>query len=83
MRREIRARIRAVAVALATTVALASMAGTSLVVGQAATVPSDVVLVFDVSDSILESEDGANVEFADALDGIADQIGRASCRERV
>ena len=59
---------------MVTSVALVAMAGTSLVVGQAALEPSDVVLVFDVSDSILESEDGTNVEFADALDGIADRV---------
>jgi len=42
--------------------------------GQTGLEPSDVVLVFDVSDSILQSDDGTNVEFADALDGIADRV---------
>ncbi|HUG30449.1 MAG TPA: fibronectin type III domain-containing protein [Candidatus Limnocylindria bacterium] len=74
MRRDIRARIRAGIVAVVTSVAIASMAGASFVMGQAALEPSDVVLVFDVSDSILESADGTNVEFADALDGIADRV---------
>ena len=69
-----RARLRAAILAVVTSVAVASMSGASLVLGQAASEPSDVVLVFDVSDSILESEDGTNVEFADALDGIADRV---------
>jgi hypothetical protein len=59
---------------LLTSVALASMAGASFVLGQTGTDPSDVVLVFDVSDSILQSGDKTNVEFADALDGIADRV---------
>lgn len=68
------ARIRAFIVALLASVALASVAGFSLVAGQTGLDPSDVVLVFDVSNSILLSEDGANVEFADALEGIADRV---------
>jgi len=61
-------------VALLTSIALASVGGASLVLGQTGLEPSDVVLVFDVSDSILQSPDGTNVEFADALDGIADRV---------
>jgi Fibronectin type III domain len=48
--------------------------GTSLVTAQTAGDPSDVVLVFDVSDSILDSDDGTNVQFAAALEGIADRV---------
>jgi hypothetical protein len=48
--------------------------GTGLVVAQTAQDPSAVVLVFDVSDSILESDDGTNVEFAAALEDIADRV---------
>ena len=44
------------------------------VAAQSAEDPSDVVLVFDVSNSILLSEDGTNVEFAAALEDIADRI---------
>ncbi len=69
-----RARIRAGIVAVTTLAAVVSGAGASLVLGQTALEQSDVVLVFDVSDSILESEDGTNVEFADALDDIADRV---------
>lgn len=50
------------------------LGGVSLVAAQTAQDPSDVVLVFDVSDSILESDDGTNVEFAAALEGIADRV---------
>jgi hypothetical protein len=46
----------------------------ALVAAQTAEDPSNVVLVFDVSNSILLSEDGTNVEFADALDDIADRV---------
>jgi hypothetical protein len=66
--------MRAIIGAFVTGIALWSMAGASLTLGQTGTEPSDVVLVFDVSDSILESKDGTNVEFADALDGIADRV---------
>lgn len=66
--------IRGVIAAFVASIALASVAGASLVMGQSALEPSDVVLVFDVSDSILESADGTNVEFADALEGIADRV---------
>ncbi len=59
---------------MTTLAALASGTGASLVLGQTAQERSDVVLVFDVSDSILESEDGTNLEFADALDDIADRV---------
>lgn len=69
-----RAPLRALAVAALTCVALATAAGGSLALGQTGLEPSDVVLVFDVSDSILESDDGTNVEFADALEGIADRV---------
>ena len=48
--------------------------GATLVAAATAQDPSDVVLVFDVSDSILESDDGTNVEFAEALEGIADRV---------
>ena len=48
--------------------------GSSLVAAQTAVEPSEVVLVFDVSDSILGSDDGTNVEFAAALEGIADRV---------
>jgi fibronectin type III domain protein len=51
------------------------LGGVSLVVAQTAQDPSDVVLVFDVSDSILESDDGTNVEFAAALEAVADRVG--------
>ena len=54
--------------------AAALVAGPGLVAAQTAEDPSDVVLVFDVSNSILLSEDGTNVEFADALEGIADRV---------
>lgn len=63
-----------VVAALVTSIALASVAGASLVLGGVALQPSDVVLVFDVSDSILESDNGTNTEFADALEGIADRV---------
>ena len=48
--------------------------GATLVAAQTAQDPSEVVLVFDVSDSILESDDGTNVEFAAALDDMADRV---------
>jgi hypothetical protein len=63
---------------LAAAIALAIgalVAGSSLVIAQTAQDPSDVVLVFDVSNSILDSDDGTNTEFAAALDGIADRVG--------
>lgn len=50
------------------------LGGATLVAAATAQDPSDVVLVFDVSDSILESDDGTNVEFAEALEGIADRV---------
>jgi hypothetical protein len=53
---------------------LAAVGGMSLVAGATGTDRSDVVLVFDVSNSILLSTDGTNREFADALDGIADRV---------
>ena len=49
-------------------------AGPMLVAAQTAEDPSNVVLVFDVSNSILLSDDGLNTEFADALDDIADRV---------
>lgn len=61
--------------AVAFSAALATlMGGATLVAGQTAEDPSEVVLVFDVSDSILDSDDGTNVEFATALEGIADRV---------
>jgi hypothetical protein len=62
-------------VALVLSVAFGMLAGgVGLVAAQTAQDPSDVVLVFDVSDSILESVDGTNVEFATALEDIADRV---------
>lgn len=62
-------------VALVLSMAFGMLAGgVGLVAAQTAQDPSDVVLVFDVSDSILESDDGTNVEFATALDDIADRV---------
>jgi hypothetical protein len=52
----------------------AIVAGVTMVAAQTAQDPSEVVLVFDVSDSILDSDDGTNVEFAAALEGIADRV---------
>lgn len=61
--------------AIAVVVAVGALvAGSTLVAGQTAQDPSEVVLVFDVSDSILESDDGTNVEFATALEDIADRV---------
>lgn len=61
--------------AVACSVAIGTLvAGVALVAAQTAQDPSDVVLVFDVSDSILDSDDGTNVEFAAALEGIADRV---------
>ena len=74
MIRSVRARIRAGMVALLVSLTLATVAGTALVAGVTGLERSDVVLVFDVSNSILLSTDGTNVEFADALDGIADRV---------
>ena len=51
-----------------------ALAGPMLVAAQTAEDPSNVVLVFDVSNSILLSEDGTNTEFASALEGIADRV---------
>ena len=50
------------------------MAGPLLVAAQTAEDPSNVVLVFDVSNSILLSDDGTNAEFASALEDIADRV---------
>jgi hypothetical protein len=62
-------------IALVLSVAFGTLlGGVSLVAAQTAQDPSDVVLVFDVSDSILGSDDGTNVEFAAALEGIADRV---------
>jgi hypothetical protein len=55
-------------------VAAALAAGPMLVAAQTAQDPSNVVLVFDVSNSILLSDDGTNTEFAAALEGIADRV---------
>jgi hypothetical protein len=72
--RWMRVRTRVFIVALLVSVALGSVAGASRVAGVTGLEPSDVVLVFDVSNSILLSTDGTNVEFADALNGIADRV---------
>ena len=62
--------------ALVLSVAFGMLAGGPVpVAAQTAQDPSAVVLVFDVSDSILESADGTNVEFATALEDIADRVG--------
>lgn len=53
-------------------------AGPGLVAAQTATDPSNVVLVFDVSDSILDSPQQTNVEFASALNAIADRVGASA-----
>ena len=45
-----------------------------LVLAATAADPSNIVLVFDVSNSILLSDDGTNEEFASALEAIADQV---------
>ena len=62
-------------VALVLSVALGMLAGgVGFVAAQTAQDPSDVVLVFDVSDSILESDTGTNLEFATALEDIANRV---------
>ena len=48
--------------------------GAGVVVAQTAEDASDVVLVFDVSDSIINSSDGTNTEFASTLSDIADRV---------
>ena len=66
----------AASIATAFAVAVGALVGGSgLVAAQAPEDPSEVVLVFDVSNSILENETGTNLEFAEALDGIADRVG--------
>src|SRR4029077_21099756 len=70
----LRARKRAPILALLVSAMVAAIAGTSIVAGATGLDRSDVVLVFDVSYSILLSTDGTNKEFADALDGIADRV---------
>jgi hypothetical protein len=72
--RPTRARKPAQLLALLASVVFALVAGTTLVAGATGTDRSDVVLVFDVSNSILLSTDGTNKEFAAALDGIADRV---------
>jgi hypothetical protein len=69
-----RARKRAPILALLISALVAAVAGTSIVAGATGLDRSDVVLVFDVSNSILLSTDGTNKEFAAALDGIADRV---------
>jgi Fibronectin type III domain len=65
---------RAASFAAALAVAIAALTGGSpFAAAQSAEDPSDVVLVFDVSDSILNAKDGTNLEFASALDAIADR----------
>lgn len=67
--------MRAAGIAWLASVILASLAGGAVLAGvQTSDQPSDVVLVFDVSNSILRSTDGTNVEFAEALEGIADRV---------
>jgi len=74
-RRPATARRSTTFIALVLSVVFGTLAGgVSLVAAQTAQDPSDVVLVFDVSDSILESDDGTNVEFATALEDIADRV---------
>jgi Fibronectin type III domain len=72
--RPLRARNRTPILALVVGAMVAAVAGTSIVAGATGQDRSDVVLVFDVSNSILLSTDGTNKEFADALDGIADRV---------
>ena len=70
-----RARNRAsLAASLAFLAAGFLLAGPLLVAAQTAADPSNVVLVFDVSNSILLSDDGTNAEFASALEDIADRV---------
>src|SRR6185503_13919952 len=69
-RDQLRARVGALVAALL----LGSVASATIVAGATGLDPSDVVLVFDMSNSILLSDDGTRVEFADALDGIADRV---------
>jgi hypothetical protein len=65
--------------ALLTVAAILSLAaGPALVAAQSAQDPSNVVLVFDVSDSILQSEEGTNEEFATALTAIADRVAESA-----
>ena len=62
---------------LALLAAATMLAGPMLVAAQTAEDPSNVVLVFDVSTSILLSEEGLNDEFADALEGTSFGAERA------
>ena len=65
--------------ALLLSIAFSMLAGgAGLVAAQTADDPSAVVLVFDVSNSIIEADDGTNVEFAAALDDIADRVATIS-----
>ena len=52
--------------------------GAGSVAAQSAEDPSAVVLVFDVSNSIIGAHDGTNVEFAAALEDIADRVATIS-----
>ena len=70
--------LRAALAAVALCVAAASLGAASVVGREPGLDPSDVVLVFDFSDSILRSKSGANVEFARALDKIADRVKETS-----
>jgi hypothetical protein len=73
--RRARARTPAAFVALVLGVMFGTLlGGVSPLAAQTAQDPSDVVLVFDVSKSILESNDGTNSEFGAALEGIADRV---------
>ena len=70
-----RARRQRTTIAVAVLAAIAAIVGGSTIASaQTARDPSEVVLIFDVSDSILDSDNGTNVEFATALDGIADRV---------
>ena len=57
----------------------AMVLGAGSVVGEEPALdPSDVVLAFDFSNSILLSETDANIEFAQALDKIADRVAETT-----
>lgn len=65
--------------ALLVTVAILSLAVVpASVAAVGAEDSSNVVLVFDVSDSILQADDGTNVEFAAALNAIADRVAASA-----
>jgi fibronectin type III domain protein len=72
--RTTKARAIAMAALVASLAVMLLGGGGTFVAAQSAQEASDVVLVFDVSDSILKSRDGTNVQFAAALDAIADRV---------